>query len=100
MGGGENRMSNFDQLPTGKFSALNVNIADMPYAVCSGAGGTVFFQDEQLAKTFAAREVNSGRELSMTVCKFVPVARVQPKSLSVDITPLDAQGKPALESGE
>lgn len=92
-------MANYDQLPQGKFSALNVNIADMPFAVCSGAGGTVFFQDEHLAQTYAAREVNSGRELSMTVCKLVPVSRVQPKSLSVDITPLDADGKPALPNG-
>lgn len=93
-------MGNFDQLPVGQFSAVNANIADMPYAVCSGAGGTVFFKDEQLAKVYAAREVNRGNELSMVICHLVPIARVEPKSLAVDFTPLDPQGKPALESGE
>lgn len=34
---GAQRMG-WDELPNGQYSALNVNIAEMPYAVCSGAG--------------------------------------------------------------
>lgn len=95
-------VKDWQELPSGQYSAMNVNIAEFQYAVCSGAGGTIFFKDENLAKVYAAREINRGNELSMTICKLVPVARIQPKSLDVDITDLadPASGSVALNAGD